>query len=110
MLRSFGSHWCPCCILTREFVTWDDAVQDVDYSRCHWCDWQRGKRLDDTRDPLNGESDVVSSIPADVQRTAESRQLQRQRVEMSARGFIHQRRPSKARIREQQRRVREAGR
>lgn len=107
MLRSFGSHWCPCCIAKREFVTWDNTVNDVDYARCQWCGWQRGKRIDDTRDPLNGESDVVSSIPPDAQRAAEQHRLVQHNHEMRARGF--QRRPSKAKIRELERRVQEAG-
>lgn len=108
MLRSFGHHWCPCCIQKREFVTWDDAVNDVDYSRCHWCEWQRGKRIDDTADPLNGQSDVVSSIPADVQRAAEQQRLVQHNQEIRARGYG--RRPSKFKIKELQRRQREAGR
>lgn len=108
MIRSFGSHWCPCCILTREFVTWDDTVNNVDYARCHVCEWQRGKRIDDSRDPLNGESDVVSSIPPDAQRAAEQLRLVQHNRELVARGYV--RRPTKAKVQELRRRQREAGR
>lgn len=100
--QSFGEIWCPSCVCKREFVSYDQDVNDVDDAECGVCSYVHGKRIDDTARRDKGEPDVVRAIPVKVARGALEDKRRVIETAIRVRGLTHM--PSKEHFAELERR------